>query len=307
MPPTVSINLCCYNSEKFLEETLRSIFSQTYIDWELVIINDGSTDSTENIINKYIDQGYPIIYHRQKNHGLGHSRNEAIKRSRGQYIAFIDHDDIWLPAKLEKQLPLFNDPDVDLIYANYYQMNEDAGTRQIGSHAPQPRGNVFRSFLKHYPVNLQTVVVRKSSLEKLGGLFDPALNMAEEYDLFMRLLRNGKADYLDTPVAGYRIHEGMGSIQKIDQYPAEIKYVLQKLSDLEPGFENTFRKELQYLRAKIGYWQASAEMKKRSPLRAREALSPFKFAGFVFFALFLLTFVPSKVWRFLVRIHRRLQ
>ena len=105
--PTVSINLCCYNGEKYLREALDSIINQTYKDWELVIINDGSKDSTESIIYEYIKQGYPIVYHYQENHGLGYSRNEALKRSHGEYVAFIDHDDVWMPEKLEKQIPLF--------------------------------------------------------------------------------------------------------------------------------------------------------------------------------------------------------
>lgn len=306
MSPAVSINLCCYNSEEFLEETLQSIFAQTYKDWELVIINDGSTDSTESIIKEYIKQGYPIVYYRQENHGLGYSRNEALKRSSGKYIAFIDHDDIWLPGKLEKQVPLFNDPEVDLVYGNYYQINKNASKRQIGANKPQPRGDVFRRFLKHYPVNLQTVMVRKSSLARLKSLFDPVLKMSEEYDLFMRLLYNGKADYLDMPVAEYRIHDAMSSIRKMDHYPVENKYILQKLSKLIPNIEGEYRQELRYLKAKIGYWYAKAEMQKGSPVKAREALAPFKFVDFVFFGLFLLTFFPPAVWFFLVNNRRRL-
>lgn len=306
MAPTVSINLCCYNSEKFLDETLRSIIAQTYKDWELVIVSDGSTDSTDSIIKGYINQGYPIVYFWQKNHGLGYSRNEALKRSSGKYIAFIDHDDIWLPHKLEKQLPLFDDPEVDMVYGNYYQINSDASKRRIGDRKKQPQGNVFRSFLKYYPVNLQTVMLRKSSLERLGPLFDPALHVSEEYDLLMRLLHNGKAAYLDIPVAEYRIHNAMESIRKMDHYPVETTGILQRLSKLIPNFETDFRKELRYFRAKIAYWQACAEMQKGSPEKAREALSPFKFVDIVFFGLFLLTFFSPSVWFLFINNRRRL-
>jgi glycosyltransferase involved in cell wall biosynthesis len=294
--PTVSINLCCYNSEPFLDETLRSIVAQTYKDWELVVIDDGSTDSTGSIIREYISRGYPIVYHRQENHGLGYSRNEAIKRSSGQYIAFIDHDDLWLPGKLEKQVPLFNDLEVDLVYGNFYEINEDGSQRQIGRSGPQPRGHVFKRFLKHYPVNLQTVMVRKSSLERLGSLFDPALQMSEEYDLFMRLLYHGKADYLEMPVAEYRIHEAMASLRKIDQYPVEYKYILEKLGRQIPDFEDEYQDELRYLRAKIGYWHASAEMLKGSRRTARNYLAPFRWHGPVFLALYCLTFLPRGLW-----------
>ena len=306
MAPTVSINLCCYNSEKFLEETLQSIFAQTYKDWELVIINDGSTDSTEKIIKEAIGQGYPISYYWQENRGLGYSRNEALKRSTGQYIAFIDHDDVWLPTKLEKQVPRFNDPDVDFVYGNYYQINADASQRHIGSIKPQPRGDVFRRFLKYYPVNLQTVMLRKSSLEKLDSLFDPELHMSEEYDLFMRLLYKGKAEYLDIPVAEYRIHEGMSSIRRMDQYPVENKYILEKLSRLIPDFESHYQKELKFLRAKIAYWESRAEMFRGARAKARCCLAPFMYHGPEFFALYLLTFFPRALWFYLHENRKRL-
>src|SRR5438874_5550918 len=107
MNPTVSITLCCFNSERFLAETLRSIIDQTYKDWELVIINDGSTDSTESIIQTFIDRKWPIVYHSQQNAGLGRSRNKAVELSRGEFIALIDHDDLWEPEKLARQIPLF--------------------------------------------------------------------------------------------------------------------------------------------------------------------------------------------------------
>ena len=305
MSPTVSINLCCYNSEKFLGETLRSIVAQSYKDWELVVIDDGSTDSTGSIIREYIQQGYPIVYHWQENRGLGYSRNEALKHSSGKYIAFIDHDDLWLPSKLEKQVPLFNDPGVDLVYGNYYEINKDGSKRQVGFSRPQPRGQVFKRFLKHYPVNLQTVMVRKSSLERLGALFDPELHLSEEYDLFMRLLYKGKADYLEMPVAEYRIHEAMASLQKIDQYPIEYKYILQKLGQEIPNFEEEYREELRYLRAKIGYWHASAEMLKGSRAKARSYLGPFRRHGAVFFALHCFTFLPRGLWLYLQENRRR--
>ncbi|MEO8035126.1 MAG: glycosyltransferase family A protein [Acidobacteriota bacterium] len=99
MPPLVSVNLCCYNSERFLEETLQSIFTQTFADWELVVINDGSEDSTDAIIRRHQESGRRIVYHPQANAGLGASRNKAIELSQGKYIALICGDDAWYPHR----------------------------------------------------------------------------------------------------------------------------------------------------------------------------------------------------------------
>ena len=101
--------ICCYNSEKYLHETIDSVIDQTYTNWEIVIVNDGSTDGTEEIILDYIDQGIPITYLKQENKGFGAARNKAIELAKGDWIAIIDHDDICIPNRLESQVnDIFN-------------------------------------------------------------------------------------------------------------------------------------------------------------------------------------------------------
>ncbi len=162
MNPKVSINLCCYNSEKYLRETLDSIVNQTYNDWELIIINDGSSDSTESIIHEYIKQEYPIIYHYQENKGLGFSRNEALKRSQGKYIAFIDHDDLWMPEKLEKQIPLFErDSKIGLVFCDTIFFNEKGKSKRDYSQKKYWTGWCFSELLTDYFLSMPTVVIRR--------------------------------------------------------------------------------------------------------------------------------------------------
>jgi len=294
IPPAVSVNLCCYNSENFLNETIESVWAQSYKNWELVIINDGSTDSTEKIVENFLRRGCPIVYYRQENRGLGYSRNEALKHSSGRFVAFIDHDDVWFPTKLERQLPLFKDESVDLVYSNFFRV--EGQKRQIGYKKEQPQGSVFRRFLRHYPVNIQTVMVRKAALEKLETGFDPCLQVSEEYDLFMRLLYRSKAAYLHEPLAQYRIHGQMSSLLRIDRYPVENAYILEKLGTSISDFETDYASELRYMKAKIGYWHASAEMLNGSRRKARAHLAPFRREGFAFFALHALTFFPRSFW-----------
>ena len=104
-----SIIVCCYNSEKFIEETINSIIAQTYKFWEIIIVNDGSSDNTENIINKFIQKGYPIKYHfNEKNFGFAKSRNIAVNLTKYDWITIIDHDDIMTINRLEVQSKLIN-------------------------------------------------------------------------------------------------------------------------------------------------------------------------------------------------------
>lgn len=293
MLPTVSINLCCYNSEKFLEETIQSIFAQTYKDWELVIINDGSTDSTESIIKQYIDRGYPIIYCWQENHGLGYSRNEALKRSKGKYIAFIDHDDIWLPAKLEKQISLFSDNSgIDFIYTNYYIMkNYQKGLVLKGK---QPEGYVFENFLYHYPVGLLTVMIRRNVLTERNIEFDENLHLSEEHDVFMRLLYKSKAGYIKDPLAIYRIHPQMASITRISDYYLEGLYVLKKFKEID-GCQELFNKALKKYEMNLEYSKAKKLINHGDSVSGRKQISAYKLLYFKYFLLYLFSFMPTNV------------
>lgn len=204
--PKVSINLCCYNSEKFLEETLQSIFSQTYKDWELVVINDGSSDSTEKIIQRHLSEGWPIVYHFQTNAGLGRSRNKAIELSSGEFIAIIDHDDLWHSEKLEKQLALFNDrPFVGLTYSNTNSLNPNGYIQLQSDYVQLHRGRVLPQLLLSNFVRCSSIVVRRDILDQVGW-FDPDFIQAEEYDLMIRVAERYEFDYIQEPLATWRIH-----------------------------------------------------------------------------------------------------
>ncbi len=258
MPPRVSVNVCCYNAQRYLEPTLHSIFAQTFTDWELVIVNDGSTDGTDAIIRRHVEAGRPIVYHVQPNTGLSASRNEALRRSSGQLIAFLDHDDLWEPTKLEKQVPLFDrSPRVGVVYADCVNFAEDGFSyRQFEKHPPH-RGMVFDALLRDYFPNLQTVIVRRAAFDDLAHWFDPRLGLVEEADLLLRLAQHWAFDYVDEPLARWRLHAVSSSRRHRERFPDEMEILLQnQLND--PSVERTYagaveacRLEILRLRARI--------------------------------------------------------
>lgn len=294
--PLVSVIMNCLNGERYLREAIDSIYAQDYPRWEIVFYDNASTDRSAEIAGRYDER---LRYFRGAvTIPLGAARNEAITRARGELVAFLDTDDRWLPAKLSTQVSMFLEhADVDFVYSNFYFLRSPGDRRYLGYSRPQPQGRVFRSFLRNYPANLQTVMVRMSALAKLNALFDPRLDVSEEYDLFMRLLHSGNAHYVDAPLAVYRIHPGMASIKSVDKYPEEVRYILNKLRGLEPCFDQAYAAELRYLGAKIGYWQAVAEMQKGDARKARQALSPHKWMSPLFFAIYCATFFPAVIWR----------
>lgn len=299
--PLVSIIMNCFNGERYLREAIDSVFAQTYDNWEIVFFDNASTDSSEAIAKSY---GEKLQYFRsEQTMSLGAARNAAISSTHGELIAFLDTDDRWLPDKLARQVAVFRDhPQVDFVYSNYYILQADTGRTTLGLRRPQPEGDVFGAFLRHYPVNLQTVMVRSCALHDLKVLFDPALELSEEYDLFMRLLYVSTASYLKQPTVVYRVHNNMSSIRHVDKYPPEMAYILGKLRLLAPDFDKRYSHGIAYMEAKIGYWNAVAYMHKGDAGHARISLKPYIWISPVFFVLYLATYFPPTIWGLLQRL-----
>lgn len=300
--PTVSINLCCYNSEKYLRETLGSIVNQTYKDWELVVINDGSTDSTESIIYEYINQGYPITYRYQENKGLGYSRNEALKRSQGEFIAFIDHDDIWLPEKLEKQIPLFNNSDVGLVFSDTIFFNQKGESQQWYGRRPYWTGRCFRQLLAHYFLAIQTVIIRSDVLEHESAWFDHRFNIIEEADLFRRIAYKWQIDMVELPLSKCRVHSSSLSQIKGHLFAEETLLMLEHYSEIFTDFDNSFAQEINILKKEAMTIKAKWLYKCGDPKNARKLLKIQMNSDHKICLLFLSTYLPVYILRPLINL-----
>lgn len=121
----VSIITPAYNTEKYIGETIECVLSQTYTNWELIIVDDCSTDNTKHVIDKYLYDKRIKYFHNTENLGEGLTRNVAIENSHGKWVAFLDSDDLWLPEKLEKQLEFMVTNNYDFTYHDYIEINED--------------------------------------------------------------------------------------------------------------------------------------------------------------------------------------
>lgn len=303
--PLVSVIMNGYNCERYLREAIDSVYSQTYQNLEIIFWDNGSTDATQSIATSY---GPKLRYFRSEvNTTLGSARNSALENANGEFIAFLDTDDFWLPEKLMRQVSILKKiRDVDFIYSNCYLLEQQTGRVSKWLRRPQPSGNVFGQFLQHYPVNLQTVLLRRSVLDSLDHLFDDRLTLSEEFDLFMRILYRSKAYYVDSPTAVYRIHANMSSIKNIERYPEENLLILNKLLTLDSTIAHSCAREISIFKGKIAFWQARAFMANQEHSKARRALLPYLRQSPAFPVLYFCT--GSRIcWDFLLKAYRNWQ
>lgn len=202
--PLVSVIIPTYNGSRFIKETVQSVIDQTYPNIEIIIVDDGSTDITPDILKSIKDTR--ITYIRQENTGVAKARNHGIDISKGDYIAFLDHDDVWLPHKLERQLLLFKkNPKVAMVYADTFIMDENNSIINTYSHKIKfYRGMIFKELFSSCFITILTVVIKKSVFLEVGPFLP--FKICEDYDLLLKCAAKYPIDYIDEPLAKYRVH-----------------------------------------------------------------------------------------------------
>ncbi len=247
MPPKVSVNICCYNSERYLKETIQSVLDQSFKDYEVIIVDDGSKDNTGKIVKSFTDPR--LKYYYQENRGLSASRNRAISLSSGEYIALLDHDDLWQPDKLAEQINLLdNDLALGAVFSDAYIIDGQGNITGTYFNINRPaRGNIFERLILANFIPCLTVMIRQTSLRGLE-LFKQDFRIAEEYELFLRIAERSSFDYIDKPLASYRWHENnysfYNSRRSYYEELAIVNYWLPKITGNKKLFFKTLIKKL---------------------------------------------------------------
>jgi glycosyltransferase involved in cell wall biosynthesis len=213
----VSIVLPAYNAAGFITKTLETVQSQTSQDWELIVVDDGSTDATSAMVTSFIRQhggrGRCIT---QENRGIAGARNAGIHAATGQYVAFLDHDDVWYPQKLKRVLAVFGrHPDVGVVCHDEYVAQQGCvvSTNRSG---PYPHDLHKSLLLNGNCLSPSATVVRRSLLLETGGFNESAeLHTVEDYDLWIRLSRVTKC-YRLNEVLGEYVHQPTSAIRNVE-------------------------------------------------------------------------------------------
>ncbi|HDC4325030.1 glycosyltransferase family 2 protein [Aeromonas hydrophila] len=226
--PLVSIIINCYNSDSYLKETIESVISQTYENWEIIFWDNQSEDKSAEIIHSYQDRRIKYFYS-DEHTSLGQARNKALTKVNGELCKFLDADDVIYPNHLEKIVPLFYSENVGLVYTNSDILYQDSGVKLPNDRRIRESGDVFDFWLNYYEVLLPTVTIRTSLLGHLNEWFDERFSMVEEYDLFLRLSKICKTRYLYECLGFWRRHTSSLTFSKRASWLVEFKALKQKL------------------------------------------------------------------------------
>ena len=239
MHPKVTVIIPNYNNRRFIAESVESVLQQSYKNVELIVVDDGSTDSSLLELDKYLPR---IKIIRQLNSGVAAARNAGILSSTGEFIAFLDSDDVWLPEKLKKQMKILLESSLDLVYCGGKELKNDTVTGI--TFLPEYEGNLY-DYYKKFPTKAiillggSTVVFKKSLLTKVG-IFNTAVPApTEDLDFFRRMSKTGiRVGYSSEQLILYRTHESNASRRSLSSYYEGNKFSLMEMfvQDSSIGF-----------------------------------------------------------------------
>ncbi len=194
----VSVIIPTYNRKHYITKALDSVFEQTYKNFEILVVDDGSTDNTREYLQKY---GTRIQYLYQQNHGISHARNTGIRNSQGDYIALLDSDDYWLPEKLERQINLFQEhPEYGLIASCCASIRLDGSFRD--KNRPGKSGWILEDLFKANFIRTSSAIIKRECFDTVG-LFDEKLKECEEYDLWLRIAAQYPIGFINESLVVY--------------------------------------------------------------------------------------------------------
>ena len=240
----VSIITPNYNSENFITQTIESVLNQTYTEWEMIIVDDVSSDKSVDIIQNYLKKDVRIkLIKLEENSGAAVARNTAIKNAKGRFIAFLDSDDLWNSSKLEKQITFMIEKNCSLSYSNYSLIDEEGESLDIIKIPPKKLN--YNEQLKENQIGCLTAIYDQ---HKIGKIYMPLIKKRQDYGLWLNILKKTNYAYkIDKNLAIYRVRKNSISSNKIEmlKYNFDLFNNHQKLSKLKSFYYlcwNIYRK-----------------------------------------------------------------
>ena len=263
--PLVSVIVPAFNAGRVLAETLSSVRSQTFRDFEVIInVDDGSTDDTEAVSSLFCDTDRRFILIMSPHTNRSRARNRALEHARGEFVAFLDADDVWFPEKLAAQMALFQEePRVNFAFTDYFFWD---GQREWGPYYQKykrfPEESPVRQLISANVFGTSTVTARRAAVVKAGG-FDPNLEHAEDWDMWLRIAEQGLwARGTRRSLVRYRCWPGNASKQRHKALEGDVLMLEKRLhSTCQPSWRPLYKRSLAHARAELEVFQAGCRMR----------------------------------------------
>jgi glycosyltransferase involved in cell wall biosynthesis len=199
MNDMVSVIMPSYNTANFISESIESVQAQTYTNWELIIVDDCSTDNTDDVVNPYLSDSRIIYIKNDRNGGAAISRNRALREAKGKWIAFLDSDDLWMPEKLEKQITFMTNNDYHFSYTNYIEIDEESVPN--GKSVTGPRRITKHGMYNYCWMGCLTVMY---DAEVVGLIQIADIKKNNDYAMWLKVCKKADCYLLDEVLAKYR-------------------------------------------------------------------------------------------------------
>lgn len=263
--PLVSVIINCYNGERYLQEAIDSVINQTYDNWEIIFWDNQSTDLTAEIVKGYDDSRIHYFY--AANHTtLGEARNLAVEKANGEYINFLDADDIWAINKLERQVELIIPGISEVVYSNFEVISGDEEStnttmlnyyEEIRKYHPNKKKSVYHNLLYRNWIIFSSVLFNKQLFIKVGGV-NPSFKQNEDYELLLKCSLETKLILCTDTLVYYRIHQSNNSILNNNLYLIENRQIFNNLP-ASPELEEA--KKMNEVRYSIYLWKNRKKQK----------------------------------------------
>lgn len=302
--PQVSIIMNCLNCARDLPEALASVRAQTFEDYEIIFWDNASSDDSGEIARAF---GSRLRYFRgRETVPLGKARNLAIEQAKGEYIAFLDCDDLWRPAKLKKQMDIFErKPAVGLVCTDTEIFDGKRVLSRVFERARPGRGMVFEELMTRQWISMSSAVVRRKALawSEDAQWFDERLNVCEEADVFYRIAHDWELDYIDEPLTIWRVSGQNTTFRKFGQFACETMLILDKHRKLYPGYDERHPQIVRLLTQRAAFQQAVALWKDGKNAEARKIIGPHLGSSAKLRLFWLASYLPGAMFEPLARLY----
>ncbi len=292
----VSVIIPTYNRSNYLPEAIESVLNQTYRNFEIIVVDDGSTDCTRDVVKRYEEK---VRYVYQKNSGLPSALNTGIKNSKGRYLAFLDDDDLWKDEMLKRTVEMMENAgkEVGVVYVDYRYFRDSDRNKLINKGMKMYSGDVFEKLLQNNFIPVNTVLIKKECIEKVG-CFDEALPAYRDWELLLRIAFAGfKFKFINEPLALIRVHNTNMSSQLLRMKKGGVKTVekFESMVANDSPKKYVIKKALAKRHLSLGWYltlhgyrrEGKEEIRNAVPMDAKQVIQKQ--------IAYLLTFIPNTV------------